>query len=197
MEDCTENNSDTEEADVIVADKRNITTNTMLMNAATMSSNDEINEQFCSFTMSSRETSAHRIVADRDDDDDDMDNSSRDSPSTISSGDHMNLDETNSSQASPKEMTSSRECSTELNMHTNHSSSKFPSRRSMASVGDETSNHAGSHQISRGTVDNWGWFDDESTEGSRRMKQNKGLLDFSTVEILPLNDASKEKPDGE
>jgi len=193
MEDCTQNNSGSEEAEAIVADKRNNTTNTILMNVRATSSSDAV-DPFCSSTMSSRDASAHRIVAD--DGVDDGDNSSRDSPSTISSGDHMNLDGNSSGQASPKEMTSSRECSTELNMHRNHSSSKFPSRRSMASGSDETSNQAGSHQISKGTVDVWGWFDDDSTEGSRRMKQNKGLLDFSTMEILPLNDAPKEKPDG-
>ena len=57
--------------------------------------------------------------------------------------------------------------------------------------------HSRSNSIrnATGAVDNWGWFDDESTEGSR-VNRKQRLLDFSTMEILPLNDMNKEKANG-
>ena len=43
-----------------------------------------------------------------------------------------------------------------------------------------------------GVVDNWGWFEDDSTEGSLAKRKHK-LLDFSTMEMLPLNDSTDRK----
>lgn len=104
---------------------------------------------------------------------------------------HMELDADERRGDSPSTLSSdgaARSPKTEVNLANgygvNQSNQSMPTRYALRETG----------KIG-GVVDNWGWFDDESTEGSRKSRKQR-LLDFSAMEILPLNDMNKEKADG-
>jgi len=120
-----------------------------------------------------------------------MDTDDRGSPSTLSSSDEGN---SSNSGRSPK---------SNLAIMLNGVNAIPPLGGGRSSSHNHNSHSGSSSQNAshppnnNSNSNNWGWFDDESTEGSRNArKQGSALLDFSSMEILPLNDMNKEKAEG-